>query len=269
MSDQQSGLNAPVQQPAQGTPQPQKAPAKPGFGQRPFQSATPAETQSNFHAYKFDDGEEIKFKTPDDLNRYIREGTLRHKDYTKKTQETAELRKQIEKEREQNRSEYQAGLQAYNQWKATDDWLKQNQRVVEIIRREGGPVPQAQPQQAQIPDELKSELEDLKKWRQEQEQERLGAQAMEALSGQYEDFSDYQDAINQMYSAIEEAPEGQEARALYEILYYAAKGKNGVAAPQVPVTPGGRVSTPPSKAPFDEKTRDKFAAAKKAMRGRL
>jgi len=264
VSDQQGGLNAPVQQPvSQGTAQPKSGKTQ-SFGQRPAQSATPS-GESYFHSYKHDDGEEFHFKTPDDLNKYIRDGTLRHKDYTKKTQETAELRKQIEKEREQSRAETTAAMKAYGQWKDVDDWLRKNPGYVEQIKRLGGPVNLQAPEQTpKADDPVMKELEDLKKWRQEQEAEAKFQQHFEAVKSQYEDFDE--DAVSELYKALDEAPEGEETRALLEMLYYASKGKNGMNTPRPPVTPGARIPQAPPKMPFDANTRDKMAAAKRAMR---
>ena len=270
MSDQQGGLNAPVQQPVSQGTTPAPGGKTQSFGTRPAKNAaTPSESESYFHSYKHDDGEEIKFKTPDDLSRYLRDGTLRHKDYTKKTQEVAELRKQIEKERETSRTESTAAMKAYGQWKDVDEWLRKNPRVVEIIRREGGPIAQqleqAQAQQSSVPDEVKTQLEELRQWKEAQEAEAKIQSHYEALKGQYEDFDE--ESVAELYRQLDEAPEGEETRALLELLYYASKGKNGTAV-RPPVMPGVRVPSAPSKMPFDDKTRDKFAAAKKAMRAR-
>jgi hypothetical protein len=90
----------------------QPAPATPsGQGQATVQPAkdTAANTSdAAFLEYAWEDGTKESFQTKEDALRYFREGTLRHRDYTKKTQEVAKQREaqtKREKELEQTAQE--------------------------------------------------------------------------------------------------------------------------------------------------------------------
>jgi hypothetical protein len=58
-----------------------------------------------FFAGAYDDGEEYKFSTPDELKSYLSEGYLRRKDYTKKTQQVAEMNKALKRDQELHKNE--------------------------------------------------------------------------------------------------------------------------------------------------------------------
>jgi hypothetical protein len=270
MSDHEGGLNTPVQQPASQGTTPKSSGKTSSFGTRPAgQSATPSDSSSDFFSYKHDDGEELKFKSPDDLKKYIREGTLRHKDYTKKTQEAAELRKQIDSQREKIETQAQMAARMENKWKPVDDWLLKRPDVVEYIRKNmGQESPQAILEQSRSAfDEnlspIKSELEQLKAWKEEQESQAKFSKTMSAIKEQYPDLDE--DAVKEMYRALDEAPEGDEIRSLLEVLHFASKGKNGFTQVRSPVTPGARIPQS-TQAPFKPGERWNPDMAKKRMR---
>ncbi len=50
----------------------------------------------DFHEFTPDKGEKVTFKTADDLNKYLREGTLRYADYHSKRMADASYRRQLE-----------------------------------------------------------------------------------------------------------------------------------------------------------------------------
>jgi hypothetical protein len=268
MSDQQSGLNSPVQQPAAEGTAPKSSGKTSSFGIRPSAPQATPEQESSFFSYKHDDGEELKFKSPDELKKYIREGTLRHKDYTKKTQEAATLRKEIEKQREQIETQAQTALRMENQWKPVDDWLKSRPDVVEYIKKNMGQAsPQALLEQSRSAlDEnlspLKTELEQLKAWKESQESEANFNKTLSSIKEQYPDMDE--DAVKELYRALDESPEGDETRALMEILHFAVKGKNGSQV-RSPVAPGARIPQP-TQAPFRPGERWNPDMAKKRMR---
>ena len=271
MSDSQGGLNAPVQQPVapEATPTPRGKSAP--FGQRPAkESGTPsAQTSQAFHSYKWDDGDKLEFKTPDELNKYIREGTLRHKDYTRKTQEAAELRKQIDKQREQIESQASLAARMENQWKPVDDWLKTRPDVVDYIKKNMGQASSGTllEQSRGIMDEtltpLKTELEQLKAWKEEQESSARLEKMVSSISSEHPDFNE--EAVMDLYRSLDEAPEGETERALVEMLYWASIGKNGAPSVRAPVTPGVRIPQA-TQVPFDQKGRWNPDMAKKRMR---
>lgn len=252
MSDQNVGLNAPVQKSDATPTKPTSSGKTSGNPLRPV--SVPAASQaseSHFHKWKSDDGEEHVFKSPDELDRFIREGTLRHKDYTKKTQELAEQRKQSEAERKRIEEQLTTASGMESKWKPIDEWLTrtpQGRAAYQYIttQMKGNIPPDAILEQSRASIEesinpLKSELEEIKKWREAQEQEKQFSSTMAALKERYPDMDE--ESVKTLYKQLDEAPEGDETRALLELIIKASKYSDSGAPARVPVTSGG--SRPP------------------------
>lgn len=212
------------------------APDTPDVGQG--ESAAPegqaVAEQQPFFSYKHDDGEEFVFNSPDELNRHFREGLLRHKDYTKKTQELAEQRKQFEAERQQKQAEWQQFLEMKQKYDKYDQYLRQNPQLVQELRRRMAGTSG----QGNIPPELRKELDELKQWKEEREKrdqemqnrsQRQAAQekAHEILSGQYSDYD--RKAVEEYIQQLEQTAPGDEERAYLELMHLAMRGRKAPA----------------------------------------
>jgi hypothetical protein len=257
MSDTPSGLNAPVQQSApSGTPSATPA-AKSSFGTRPGKSSAPEATESFSHSWKSDDGEEHVFKSRDELNRFIRDGTLRHKDYTKKTQEAAELRKQAETRQKELENQAAEIRRIEGQWKPVDEWLKSRPDVARYIQqnmRNPSPDTMVEQNRGYVDEQtaaLKKELEELKSWKDQQSQEVAFEKNLNSLKEQYPDLDE--DSIRSIYKEMDEAPESDSERKLLEMFYWVAKGRNPqqapVAAPKGLVPPVANIKAGPVEVP--------------------
>lgn len=191
--------------------------------------------QSSFLSYEHDDGEVMEWKSPDEVKKYLREGTLRHGDYTKKTQEVAQQRKQFEQERKQWEAERAAHLQTVSQYMDWDKKLKSNPSLRQAIQqamrqnqRQGKDVDslleeRLGPVQQKLQEFEKRQQEEAQRKQEQQEQER----AFGLLEKSYEDFD--RNAIQKAVDKLQQTPPGDSMRALYELVHLAEKGR---------VTPG-------------------------------
>lgn len=183
-----------------------------------------------FFRYKHDDGEEMIFNNQDELSKTFREGLLRHRDYTKKTQELAEQRKAFESEQQQKQAEWAQFLEMKQKYDKYDQFLRQNPQIAqELQRRMSGAQGQGR-----VPPELQQQIEELKQWKEEREkrdqemqnrEQRRAAQekAHELLSGRYPDYD--RKAVEEMIAQLEQTPPGDEELAYLELLHLAAKGR--------------------------------------------
>lgn len=188
-----------------------------------------AEEQSDpFFSYAFEDGEERKFTSPDELKGFIRDGVLRHSDYTKKTQSVAEERKKLEADRQRYDAEYSQMLQMKQEHDKIQQYLsKLPPQAYQALKQQIAQAQQGNQKGDPRVDKLMEEFEADKKARQEREQAETERQQREAafseLEKQYQDFN--RDEVLQLAKALEEAPPGGQMRALMELLYHANRGK--------------------------------------------
>lgn len=151
-SDQDVGGQAP----------PAEAPAAGGQGAE-LVPGDPAEApgQAPFHSYTNDKGEKTDFANADELNKYIRGGTLTRSDYTQKTQALSKMR-----------NDHQQQVKDYNQRSLTlsaneaklkdmSDFLRENPQVYQQIveARKMGMPPEAQMQQSLDP--MQQQLQEM------------------------------------------------------------------------------------------------------------
>lgn len=216
---------APAEQP-DTQPTGQGESAAPETGQ-----AVPEQEPEPFFRYQHDDGEEFVFNNPDELNKHFREGLLRHKDYTRKTQELAEQRKALEQERQQKEAEWAQYLQMKQQIDKYNQFLQQNPQIVEELKRR---MNNGVTGQGRVPPELQREINELKQWKEDREkrdqemqnrEKRRTAQekAHEMLLGQYSDYD--RKAVENLIAQLEQTPPGDEERAYLELLHLAIRGK--------------------------------------------
>lgn len=175
--------------------------------------------------YHFEgDDEPTRFQSADELKSFIRDGTLRHSDYTKKTQSVADERKKLESERDRFNNEYNEFLQSRGQIQKYNEFLNKNPQLKQQLSRMV-----AQPQGGQDPrvDELKEQFESLQKERdsekKRQESDQAREKAFEALGKRFPDFN--RKEVEALLGEFQQMPPGGEAEKMAELLHYANRGK--------------------------------------------
>lgn len=174
----------------------------------------------SFYSYEFDDGEKKAFKTPDELNEFVRGGTLRHKDYTQKTQEVAQQRKEYEAKQAKYDAEYTTFLQQRQEHDAIEKQLKALPPEVYARLKQGI---QNQPKQPQTDPRLDQFLKEQEETKKQQQESAMRDKAFDSLSKTYKDFD--REAIMAMSDQLRELPPGDEMRAFMELLHFAKKGR--------------------------------------------
>lgn len=174
-----------------------------------------------FHTY-----EDMTFATPDDVNKYLKESTLRQDDYTRKTQSLADMRRQFENERmefNRGRSDYEKNIEKYKQ---LDDIMKSNPEAArEMVRLVSGT-----PQGDDLKEVVKAYLEEsgiaqrlneVEKERKREQADRERDEWFEKLEQQYDDFD--RKSVQETYDRLFD--ENSSMGDFMELLYYANKGK--------------------------------------------
>ena len=203
-------------------------------------ATAPESTGSNpepFFVYDWGD-EKQSFGTQDELKSYIKDGTLRHKDYTRKNQERSEKEKKLASDRERFDAEYTTFLKTKERHDKIDAWLKT--LSPDMRARLEGEVRSSRidPETAKI----REELDSLKK---AEEQRKTDAEKAEKDSAERERvesahtrlgkrYTDYnRKAIDDYIRSIQESPD--QLYALYETVHNALK----VRTPSGPSHQGG------------------------------
>ena len=185
----------------------------------PVDTGEPIEPEP-FYSYEFDDGEKKAFNTPDELNEYVRGGTLRHKDYTKKTTEVARMREDYETKQAKYDAEYTTFLQ---QRQEHDLMEKQLQALPPEVYERLKQGIKNQPNKPQTDPRLDKFLEEQEQTKKQQQEAAMRDKAFDSLSRSYKDFD--KESIQAMSDQLRELPPGDEMRAFMELLYFARKGK--------------------------------------------
>lgn len=205
-----------------------------------------------------DGDKDVVFKTKDELQKAWKESHFRRSDYTKKTQELSQLRKQFE-QRQKELEDKAKEFEKYDKFvQQRPDLYKRLQQ--ELSRPPSGEV--AYERSTKYVDEqvesLKKELEEFKGWKETQEREREKQEVYSKLREQYEDFDP--DSIE---SFMQEVQEGG-MPGVYEAFYHAMKGRENPIKTEQKIaenfkkkqkasTPGGGM---PSKSGYTPKSLD-------------
>jgi len=180
--------------------------------------------------YKYEDQE---FKSPDELTKYIREGTQRHQDYTKKTMGLAEERKKWENERSsfyQQVSDWNERKKGYEKFEQLDKRMKSDpafgRAVLKAVQEAQGSGLQGQDLQEVFKNMLEETGINKKLSSYEESEKRRQAdaerdQALEELSKRYPDLD--RKGVMSIYEEIM-GPDKRMGDFL-ELLHFAAKGK--------------------------------------------
>jgi len=250
-----------------GNPQPE-TPSEEG---QVVEQAAPVES-APFHTYKGDDGKETVFKTPDELNDFVRQGTLRHADYTRKTQTVAEARKLLDQRskdyetKERNFNESYSGIMRY------DKFLKENPQIAERIAAEmKGSVGNTDVERL-----IKAAVEPLneKLSGYEQEKARIAedadrSKAYDLVAQKHSDFD--RAGVDAAIQRLNEMPEEMRLEAMVELVHLSEKGRLTpgaierkqamVAAKPKAKTPTSSVGIPDSATPMTRKEEEAAAIA--------
>jgi hypothetical protein len=182
-----------------------------------------------FHTYTTDDGQEHKFKNPDELNTFIRQGAMRQADYTDKTKALADLRRGYETKQQELERRTQTLLERESKYNQYNEFLNKRPEVGQYIEQNmRNQNPDAILQQAQgYADnglaELKKQQEELRAWQEEQDSIRERESLLDQMSKTLSDFD--RDAVSKGLTSLQEAPPGDTLRTLIEILHYSNLGR--------------------------------------------
>ena len=201
--------------PDTGTSAPAPAPA----GQAPSQAPEP------FYTYKGVKGDEV-YNTREDMDKAMRDNFLRQSDYTRKTQEVASFKKQIEEERKKFQEEQKAFLtsrQKYDQWdqllKARPDVYSQLERMASAPPDPSAVFDRSKQYADEKTQELMERLETLEKEREEERTRRELDEIFEKKGKEYPDFD--RDGVMEMLELLKDG----QTEPLVDVLHYARKGR--------------------------------------------
>jgi len=189
----------------------------------PVEAGESVEPES-FYSYEFEDGDKKAFKDTGELNEYMRSGTLRHSDYTRKTQEVAEQRKSYEAKQAKYDAEYTSFLTQRQEHDALEKQLKSLPPEVYSRLKQGI---QNQPKQPQTDPRLDKFLKEQEGVKKEQQESAMRNKAFESLSHTYKDFD--KESVMAMSDQLRELAPGDEMRAFMELLHFAKIGKENPA----------------------------------------
>src|SRR4030042_1285178 len=96
--------------------------------EQPVDDLQEGQVETPFHTY-----EDQVFKTPDELNSYIKKGIMFQSDYTKKTQGLSDERKRYENERSEfnrSRQDFDEKRKSYSKYEEFDKLLQRNPQLM-------------------------------------------------------------------------------------------------------------------------------------------
>lgn len=178
-----------------------------------------------FYVYKGPKGEE-KYSSRDELDKFMREHALRQSDYTRKTQEVANYRKQFDQERQKFSEEQKAFLDAkkrYDQW---DQTLRTRPDIYKQLEQ----MTQAPPDAASVFDrsreyadgKTKELAERLEALEQEREKERTNREMEEVMGKMEKEFPDFsRDSVLEWLDTMKDG----NTESLVKALHYASIGR--------------------------------------------
>jgi len=98
-----------------------------------------AAQEGPFHSWQISDKEKMDFKTRDDLNKYLKESSMRQQDYTRKSQQRESEHKQRQAQADKEREDFNRQFDVFREQKSKyDKWeegLKRRPQVAQQIER--------------------------------------------------------------------------------------------------------------------------------------
>jgi len=245
----------------------------PGQGVNTAEAAAQAqaagtEPEAPFFEYQLPTGEKETYRTRDSLTQAHRDSYLRRADYTRKTQEVAEMRKAIEEEKKKFAEEQKAFLQAKQRYDGYDQKLKERpdlqRRLEEAFSQPMEPAAAFEKAQGYVDEKtqtLLERLDALEKQNQEATTKHEIDEAFSELKGKYPDVDET--AIMETLEAIADG----KIAPMIEQLYWAHKGRMTPAAMEQKIVDGlkkkeGAALVPPS--PSGKGVPPKFKSTKDA-----
>lgn len=196
----------------------QGAPA-PVTGQAASQASEP------FYSYKGVKGDEV-YSTREELDKAMRENFMRQSDYTRKTQEAANFKKQLEEQRkkfEEEQKTFVQSRQKYDQW---DQLLRTRPDVYQQLERLAGSPPdpsavfdRSKQYADEKTNELMQRLEAIEKEREEERTQRELDEIFAKKQSEYEDFD--KDGVMEMLELLKDG----NTEPLVDVLHWARKGR--------------------------------------------
>jgi hypothetical protein len=173
-----------------------------------------------FHTY-----EDQVFKTPDDLNKFIKDGTFMRKDYTQKTQSLGDERRRYENERAdwlRKQTEWDDKIKLYKQ---VDELFKANPQAFKTVQqmlRQGASGSDVQELiNKAIEEKVGPKLSEFENYQKMEQVKQERNRHFETLKSQYPDLDEK--AIQAEWDRLM-APESHMGT-LMELIYHALKGK--------------------------------------------
>ena len=189
-----------------------------------------------FMRFEAQDGEELSFASQEDAIKHFREGTLRHSDYTRKTQEAAEIRKRAEARERELETQMTGFMSTKAKYDKMDEFIRNRPDVARYITdqmRTPSPTAQADTmrgyadsQTQQVRAELKKLQDEIARDKQAKSYEEQKSKIFSNMGKKYQDFS--QDEVMKVMKEIEEynsLPSEVALENLAEMIYYANKGR--------------------------------------------
>jgi len=207
--------------------------------------AAPEET-SPFFQHEWDDGKVDVFNSADELRDWMKNSSLRHSDYTRKTQQLAEARKAAEQARSDFENEKRTFNESYSKIMEMDKFLKENPSVSEEIAqrmrgRTGNADVERLVKEATKP--FQDELSQLKEAEARRAEEAARNRAFEAVAGKYKDFNRNQ--IESAIRRIDEIPKERQLEALVDMIYHAERSRGGLGEIERKAAMTGSKAKPP------------------------
>ena len=239
-SDMDTGGQAPPEAPAIGGQGVEPAPETPaeGTGQAPF------------HTYTNDAGEDQHFANADELNKFIRSGTMIRSNYTQKTQDLARMRKDYESRSSQLNGRSEQLLASEAKLKGISDFLRDRPDVYQRILNEskGGMPPDVAMQQSINPlqEQMKAMEERLGKFDEAEARRTADGKKDAAFALAAEKLPGFdKKAVELMMTELQNSPEGDEMFQFLNILHDVVQHRR-IPAPAAPLLGG---DPPPAASP--------------------
>lgn len=174
-----------------------------------------------FHKY-----EDQVFKTPEELNEYLKTGTMRQKDYTQKTMSLSEERKAHENAKAlwlRQQAEMDEKVKFY---KDVDEFFKANPRAYAEVKKMVGQGASGSDIRAMISEAIEEKvgpkLSEMEEYKKQETAKAERARYFAELKKKYQDFDE--EAVSKAYDQLM-SPEST-LGTLYEHLYHANKGRS-------------------------------------------
>ena len=199
-----------------------------GTSEAPAMDGAPAETQPSFHSFTYDDGEQVNLGSKDDLDKHLRETGFRYKDYTRKNQEVAELRRQLDGERSKFDNEYSSFLEMKRKYDGYDESLRG--LSPEQFKQFQGLVSGSQNDMSQPPEWATQMRQEWEQERSTRQRETARKQAEDNRNAVYERLGTTvqgfdRAAVEAEMQRIRQLPERMQLEALIESAHYGLVGR--------------------------------------------